>query len=150
MRFVIAWVIWLIFADKKRWRELLPVGVFAGFLGSTSDTLMANYPLWEYPGDRPLIPLLTDDWSIYIVVPYLFVQWLPGRREFWPRLVYWFIWTAVTSGVEFVHVATGHMVYHRWWNLGWSYAADWILFWLFYQYHKIFQLSRLSGDGYGN
>jgi hypothetical protein len=47
-RFILVWTIWLIFADKKRWKELFPVGIFAGLLGSTTDSMSTHYKLWHY------------------------------------------------------------------------------------------------------
>jgi|GEM_PF-2889474 hypothetical protein len=46
IRFALEWTIWLIFADKKRWRELLPVGLIAGLYGATTDIITYHYPLW--------------------------------------------------------------------------------------------------------
>jgi hypothetical protein len=48
IREIIVWCTWLIFADKKRWRELLPVSIFAGNLGLTTDVALQEYMLWDY------------------------------------------------------------------------------------------------------
>jgi PAS domain S-box-containing protein len=36
------------------------------------------------------------------------------------------------------------MSHYKWWNLGWSYLSRWVLFWLFYQFHKQLRLAKLS------
>jgi len=146
LRSVITWSAWLLLADKKRWRELLPLCFFASYLGVLSDILMGFYPLWEYAGhEHQLVRIMGDDLSLYIVVPYLFIQWLPRQQSPGRMAAYWFAWTALCIAIEWIHIHTGHMVYLQWWNIGCSYLADWLLFWLFYRFYKLFRLHRLSG-----
>lgn len=148
LRIIICGLIWLFLADKKRWRELLPVGFLAGFIGSTTDNIMHHYELWSYHENKvhAIIPELTDDWLVYMVATYLFIQWLPQERKLISLLKYWFVWTGVAVGIEVIHTITDHMEYHKWWNLGHSYLMDWILFWVFYKFHEIFKLHELSGE----
>jgi hypothetical protein len=104
---------------------------------------MFYYPLWEYIGS-PLMIHLADDLAIYPVVTYLFIQWLPSSRSFKSLAGYWFIWTTIAVLIELIYVIAGHMRYHLWWNTWHSYAADWLLYWLFYQFHAILGLKKLS------
>jgi len=140
---VISWALWLPFADKTRWRELFPVSVLASLLAFFTDLLMYHDKLWEYDGGI-LTPILVNGFGIYIVITYLFIQWLPRQKTFWPMAAYWFVWNGVASLIEYIEIKTGHMAYHLWWNIGWSYVADTLLYYIFYQYHKAFQLERLS------
>ena len=118
MFFIVSFIIvlgtWLIFADKTRWRELLPVGFFAGFLGAITDGIVCHYRLWDY--HDTLIPsvivMMGDDLSIYIVVVFLFIQWLPTKRMLWNMVLYWFMWTAIAITIEWIHITTGHMHHH--------------------------------------
>ena len=144
--FAFAWSVWLLLADKRRWKELFPVGIFAGYLAGISDDLMRRVELWSYkmdPANNALVEFLTDI-GIYIVSTYLFIQWLPEKSRFWSMFRYFFIWTAFTIGIEFIFYVTGHIQYHKWWNLGWSYLSDWFLFWIFYKFYKIFNFERLN------
>ena len=145
-RCILAWSIWLLFADKKRWRELFPVCIFASFLGFFSDEIIEEYPYWEYLDDfvPPLYLELGDEFEIYPVVVYLFIQWLPKQQSLLNMLTYWFIWTGIAILVEYVHISTGHMEHLNGWSYWHSYIADWILFWLFYKFHEVFQLRKLS------
>jgi hypothetical protein len=143
IRFAIEWSIWLIFADKKRWRELFSVSFFASLIAETTDVITHYQPLWMYDNNNSFIPFLCNDFGIYIVVTYLFIQWLPKHQTIWRMFWYWFVWTAITIIVEFIHVETKHMVYHGW-HIWMSYVADWILFLIFYLFHKIFHLEKLS------
>ena len=137
VRFVFFWLLWLIFADKKRWRELIPVCIFASLLGSLSDILIHYYPLWSY--DNTMWAELSDDLSVYPVVVYLFIQWLPTNRSRWILLSYWFVWTLFAILIEIYHLKTGYMSYPTGeWNLLCSYVADWLLFWIFFRFHKSF------------
>lgn len=144
IRFILVWTTWLIFADKRRWRELFPVAFFAGYLGLMADVVMNYYKLWEYRNGNILFADISDNIGIYLVATYLFIQWLPHHKTAWNMLLYWFIWTSFTIGIEWLHIRTGYMVHREWWNLGYSYLADWFLFWLFYQFHKVFRLKELN------
>ncbi|MEW9672084.1 CBO0543 family protein [Ammoniphilus sp. 3BR4] len=146
--FVISWVVWFIFADKKRWREIIPVCTFAGFLGATTDTIVTYYPVWEYKanGKETLMPYMLDDFGIYVVVVYLFIQWLPEKKSFWRMIRYFFYWTAIAISIETIFLMTKHIEHIKWWKLWHSYAADWFLFWLFYKYHKILRFNKLSDN----
>lgn len=146
--FFIIWVVWLVFADKKRWRELFLVGIFASLLGTATDNIIHHYKLWDFHSVYlfSLALDLFDDLSIYIVVPYLFIQWLPleDKRNALNMFIYFFIWTAISITIEYVFLATNHMQHHGNWNLWHSYISDWVLFWIFYQFHKLFKLNMLS------
>lgn len=145
MWFISAWIVWLLFADKSRWREILPVCIFAKSLALGTDVLMFYYPLWEY-GGSPFLIHLADDLGIYPVVTYLFIQWLPDSRTVKNMLRYWLSWTTVAVIIELIYVNSGYIRYHLWWNTWYSYVADWLLYWLFYQFHKILKLEKLSSN----
>lgn len=142
--FVISWIVWLIFADKKRWRELFPVCFFASFLGCFSDTLMQFYPLWQYQGGHPILMHSCDDLGVYVVVTYLFIQWLPKKQTFRNMVVYWFVWTAAAISLEMIYSRTEMLVYRQWWSVWCSYLTDWLLFGVFYSYHRLFRFEILS------
>lgn len=141
--FIISWVIWFIFADKKRWREIFPVCTFSLLLGAMTDTIMHHYKLWEYDDDGSILPYMVNEFGVYTVFTYLFIQHLPKDRMFKKNLVYWLVWTVMAVAIEWIYLKTGHIEYKKWWNMGWSYFADWILLWLFYQYHKVFRFEKL-------
>lgn len=145
-RFLITWTCWLLFADKSRWKEILPVCIFASFLSLITDQVVDRHiPYWEYYGTEPkIVRNLLDDFGLYMVVTYLFIQWLPQKQTFFRMLYYWFIWTALAIFIEHIHVITGHMAHYHGWTFWHSYVSDWILYWIFYQYHKILQLEKLS------
>lgn len=143
--FILAWTIWLLLADKSRWREILPVCIFASFLGQATDSIMSHYPLWEYIG-FPLLANLADDLGIYPVVVYLFIQWLPNKPSLKNMVKYWLVWTTVSIAIELIYKYYGYITYHQFWNTWYSYAADWFLYWLFYSFHKILKLEKLSSN----
>ena len=145
-RFVIAWACWLLFADKARWKEMIPVCVFASFLSLITDQIVEWYiPYWEYYGSEPkILRKLMDISDVYIIVTYLFIQWLPEKQSLFNICFYWFGWTALAITIEYIHVITGHMAHYHGWTFWHSYVSDWILFWMFYQYHKVFQLEKLA------
>lgn len=153
-RFVITWAIWFLFADKKRWRELLLVAIFAALIGQLSDqAFMEFYKLWDYDephnGNEKLNQLFTfvlDDISVYMVAVYLFLQWLPKKRTVWMMSAYWFLWSAFAIVIEWIHLKTGHMNHYQFWGLEHSFIADLLLFTMFFYFHKVFHLEKLSED----
>lgn len=148
LRFIIAWIIWFIFADKKRWRELFSISFFASAIGSSTDHLMHYFDLWRYESDfiNKFIINAIDDWGIYVVVTYLFIQWLPKNRKLKNMLIYWFVWSTSAISIEFMHIKTNHMTYNNGWSLLHSYISDWILFFLFYKVYQLFKYESLSDE----
>jgi len=145
IRYIIFWAIWWKFADKKRWRELFSVAIFAALLGTLTDHLFHDYyKLWSYVGQPPVIKEILNDIGIYVVVTYLFIQWLPQERGFLEKFLYFFFWTLVSIFIEWFHLAVGKIEHHQWWNLWYSYLADWLLLWIFYKIHQVFRYERLS------
>ncbi len=146
IRFMLVWTIWLIFADKKRWRELFSISFFASAVGSTTDHLMHYYDLWRYQDKliNRFVLNAMDDWGIYIVVTYLFIQWLPRNRSIKNMVPYWIIWTSVAISIEFIHIKTNHMIHKNGWTFMHSYIADWVLFYVFYKVYLLFKYDRLS------
>lgn len=147
VRFILVLIIWFLLADKKRWRELFPVGIFAALLGSLTDAAFIDYyKLWDYHephGGNTFVKEVLNDIGMYIVTTYLFFQWFPKEKTTRKMLIYWFVWTGFAIIVEWIHVLTGHMEHHKWWNMWWSYAFDWILLWVFYKFYTVFDFKRM-------
>lgn len=142
--FIASWIIWILFSDKKRWREIFPVCFLASMLGCLTDMIMHWYPLWQYQDGHPMFIHIANDFGVFFVVTYLFIQWLPKRQTFWHMMAYWFVWTGAAISLELFYNRTGRLVYHQWWNIWCSYLADWFLFALFYSYHRLFKFEKLS------
>jgi len=140
-RFILTWLIWIIFADKKRWKEIIPTCILANYLGCATDSIMHHYKLWEYYPHNALVDF-ADDLGIYLVVTYLFIQYLPKERTFKRLFFYWFLWTAFAVAVEAIHLKIGVMKHYKWWTLAHSYISDWILFYIFYKYYIVFNCKQ--------
>jgi hypothetical protein len=136
--------VWLIFADKHRWRSLITISAIALLLALIAQIIAQKHPTWDYVGeiDWTLISISND--SVYMVTTYLFIQWYPyAKRNRW-IVSYWVGWTTYALVVEYVYWELGHLVYYPNWSLSYSYILDWILFGFFYKYYTIFKLSRLD------
>lgn len=134
------WGAWLLFADKKRWREIIPVCIFASWISLVVEAVVHHQnELWCYTGD-PLVPLFAHALGIYLVVPYLFIQWLPGKRTFQYMATYFFLWTSFAAANEWAYLQLGQMKHCSWWTLIHSYTADWVLLFLFLGYYDITRL----------
>lgn len=137
------WLVWFTFAKRGRWHEYLPTCILASFTSVLVESGTYFYSLWKY-SSHPLVAFYLNAFGVYIVVMYLFLQWLPKKRTIANMLKYWFIWTAIVIVIERVHLLLGHMWYLKWWNSGYSYIADWFLFLIFYKYH-VFITERRNG-----
>lgn len=137
IRFIMEWVIWLALADKARWKEILPVCIFAGYISLVADQVCELLELWEYaPVDA--FGDLVNATGMYLVVTYLFIQWLPGNKSLPSLAAYFFIWTSLVIIIEFFHLQHGKLIYDNW-HLYYSYIADWILFGLLYKFYRVFR-----------
>lgn len=143
IRFIVDWTVWILFADKSRWREILPVCIFSSWISYIVEAMVVHYKLWSYTGHQ-LLALNLNGVGCYIVVTYLFIQWLPSDRTFLKMIVYWFYWTGFSIIFEWFHIWSGQMQYYQWWNWKLSYASDWFLFWIFYKYYQISHLRKMS------
>lgn len=77
---IFSWLVWFAAADKKRWKEILPVFIFASWLSFIVEAWMHNvYELWSYSGLK-IYPLFANALGIYIVVPYFFTIASPGKN----------------------------------------------------------------------
>lgn len=142
--FILSWLIWFLFANKKRWKEILPVSIFASWLSFILEAWMHYvYNLWSYSGTA-ILPLFGNAFGVYIVVPYFFIQWLPQERTLIKMSLYFFSWTGFSIVFEFIHWYFLQIEYHLWWNIGCSYIADWLLFLIFYKYYFTTNLKKLS------
>ena len=142
--FTLSWLVWLIFADKRRRKEIFPVSIFASWISFIVEAWMHYaYNLWSYSG-LAILPLFGNALGIYIVVPYFFIQWLPHERSINKMFIYFFFWTGFSIIFEFIHWRFLQIEYHLWWNIGCSYLSDWFLFWLFYKYYAMTGLEKLS------
>ena len=142
--FTLSWIVWFIFANKKYWKEILPVSIFASWLSFIVEAWMYHVlNLWSYSG-MPILPLFGNAFGIYLVVPYFFIQWLPHERSLNKMLIYFFLWTGFSIIFEFIHWRFLQIEYHLWWNIGCSYIADWLLFLIFYKYYIFTNLEKPS------
>jgi hypothetical protein len=144
VEFILSWLVWFIFANKKRWKEIIPVSIFASWTSFILETWIHYvYNLWSYSG-LPIFSLFANAFGIYIVVPYLFIQLLPHERSLVKMFVYFFLWTVFAIILEFFHWYLLKIEYHLWWNIGYSYVSDWVLFGIFYKFYVITNLEKLS------
>lgn len=79
---------------------------------------------------------MAGNYGLYPIVTYLFIKTLPKSRTFLTMLKHIFLWIIPSIFIEYFAVKLGYMKYGYFWNIGWSYAAHWILFIIFYKHHK--------------
>ncbi|GBF33589.1 hypothetical protein DCCM_2695 [Desulfocucumis palustris] len=139
--FILSWIIFGLFADKKRFLGQLPTCYFAMILGFLTDFLVEAYPLWEYTAankwEHFFVEYL-DELGIYFVITYLFLQTLPKQKTFSTMFLHIFIWTIPSLLIELVALKIKAMEHHLWWNIYYSYICDWFLYFIFYKHHQLY------------
>lgn len=137
--FVVSWICFFFFANKNKFHIFISTCYFGMILGFVTDFIIDIYPLWEYPvptkKERFWTKIL-DEFGIYLVVIYFYLQYFPKTKSFGNKMYYIFKWTIFTILLEWVALKTGYMKHGLWWSLGFSYISDWILFWCFYHHNK--------------
>ncbi|WP_080873464.1 hypothetical protein [Oceanobacillus timonensis] len=82
INFIISWVAFLFFSDKKKFSVYVLTCYVVIILALITDLLMFVYPLWDYPGTKAetfCIQLL-NAFGLYFVVNYFFLQLLPKKN----------------------------------------------------------------------
>ena len=139
--FVLSWICFFIFADKKKYFLFAPTCYVALIFGLASDILVLHYPfLWDYPAATKgplLLKHLMDDFGAIFVFTYLFLQTLPKKQTIIMLSRHIFYWTLIGISIELIAFKTGNFKYGPWWNLGYSFVADVIFLFVFYGYYKL-------------
>ncbi|UOF89990.1 hypothetical protein LSG31_19305 [Fodinisporobacter ferrooxydans] len=135
--FLASWIAFLIFGNKKRFRELYTNSLIAMIMSLTSDVIASIYPFWFYNDPKTHIPKLIvellDDFGIYPVIAYLYVQFLPETLRKW--FLYTFLWTTGGILTEYFMIRNEYIVYKLGWSLSWSYVSNWIIFGILTGHH---------------
>lgn len=138
--FLSSWLCFLILADKKKFFHFAPTCYVTLIISLAADILIIHYPLWDYPAATKIQALwkhLMDDFGIYFVFTYFFLQALPKRKTIKTVFRHLFGWTLLAILIEWIALRTGNFRHGLWWNLGYSYLANWLLFSIFYGYYRL-------------
>jgi hypothetical protein len=143
--FVLSWIFFFIFADKKKLYLFLSTVYFGIIVALMSDLLMHVVELWEFNVDSRLqtfIARWSIAWGIYFVIMYFFFQWLPKKQTVWSMVKYLFYWTTFSILAEWLFVEMKWFVHKEWWNLFHSYWSDWVLYIIFYFHFRWIESKR--------
>jgi len=78
--FVLSWTWFIGLADKTKFRIFFPTCLLAMYLASTVDFYAHHYGLWNYPAPTDKQTYwyhLSQQFGIYPIVVYFYLQWLP-------------------------------------------------------------------------
>ncbi|KEO83057.1 cupin domain-containing protein [Tumebacillus flagellatus] len=140
--FLVSWAAFWKFGDLRQWRRLLPAVLLSMVMSLTSDSVTDHYPLWTYHDTTGWMPYLAirliDDFGVYPVTAYLFLQYMPSPNR---QVRYFMTWTLAVILLETLFVFQGWMVHKDWWSIACSYIADWLIFFLLYRFTVLFNKS---------
>jgi len=146
--FVLSWICFYVLADRSIWRLYLPACFLSTIMSLTTDVLMTRYDLWVYEDPTGLVGPKSqnffDDFGIYPVVTYLFLQKFPAKQALSKQFRYLLFWTTLAICIEFVYFIFGWMKHNHWWNHGWSYVADWLIFLVLLGFQRLMQQGWLA------
>ena len=136
--FIICWLTFLFFSNKKKFPLFITTVYLGIILALITDLMMFVYPLWHYPGTKieQFCIQLLNGFGIYFVVIYFFLQSLPKKQTVITVARHVFHWSLFVILFEMLYLYIGFIKHGLWWNLGFSYVADWFLFIIFYIHHK--------------
>jgi|SRR5690625_322846 len=136
--FITSWAVFLLIANKKLFPLYAVTSYVAIILALTTDIMTSVYPLWSYGGTEveTFFTQLLNSFGIYFVVVYLFLQTAPKNKTTYTIIRHIFYWSIFSFILEVFFSYVGYIEYQQWWNLGFSYIADWVLFTLFYIHHQ--------------
>jgi hypothetical protein len=139
IKFISSWIIFIIFADKKQFFRFSSTLYLAMIFAFITDLLMFVHPLWEYPSITKIELFwrqILNSLGIYFVVTYFYLQTLPKKQTLSTLSRHILYWSLLSILIEWIALKTGYIKHRFWWNLGWSYVADWVLFFVFYIHYK--------------
>lgn len=136
--FIISWVVFLVFSNKNKFPLYVLTGYIGIILALITDLLIFVYPLWNYPGTRfgTFGIQLLNGFGLYFVIIYFFLQTLPKTQTILSVTRHIFYWSLFAIMLELFYLWIGFIEHGLWWNTGFSYIADWILFVCFFLHHK--------------
>ncbi|MBL0386160.1 cupin domain-containing protein [Tumebacillus sp. ITR2] len=148
--FTLSWAAFWLFADLRHWRRYLPACLLASVMSLMSDSVTEHFPLWEYYDTTGLMPQLVvrllDDFGVYPVTTYLFLQYMPAPSK---QVFYYLKWTIAVILLESLFCWQDWMVHHQW-SLAYSYIADWVIFFLLHRFTLLFQKPTAEGNRMSN
>nr|WP_106779269.1 CBO0543 family protein [Lysinibacillus timonensis] len=148
VNFLISWIVFFSFSNRKKFPLYMVTGYMGVTLALITDLLMYIYPLWYYPGTK--IELfciqLLNGFGIYFVTIYFFLQSIPKKQTVLSMTLHILNWSIFVIILELIYLYFGFIKYGLWWNIGFSYVADWILFIVFYFHHKWVSKNLIIND----
>lgn len=146
--FLVCWAAFFLFADRSRWRRFLPACMLAMVMSLTTDVMVTHIPIWRYY-DQSHQPLtyylkLLDDFGIYPVTTYLFLQHYPLASSRLKQVRYFIYWTTFAISLELLFCRMGWMVHSERWSLLFSYLADWLIFFLLFRFFLLLEKKSSS------
>ncbi|GIM29444.1 hypothetical protein CPJCM30710_21100 [Clostridium polyendosporum] len=133
--FVIPWIFGIIlyFKDKK---TLLVVAPFHGLISYTVNEFGYHFNFWR------LIPVhIHDDYTslstnigLYPILGSYLIYYIQKKKN--NPLIYIFIFTFITTVMEYVGFLTGLVTYGNGWNVGWTFLSYLLPYTVAYLYYK--------------
>jgi hypothetical protein len=116
--FASSWICFFIFADKKKFHLFYPTFLFSAFIACAADFFATeHYLLWDYPQGTKIQTYffhLMQQFGIYPVVTYLFLQTRPKQQITLTLTKHIFYWTILAIVLEWLALKMGFIKHEKW------------------------------------
>ncbi|MDD9266929.1 CBO0543 family protein [Paenibacillus sp. GCM10023248] len=114
---------------RKEWQKYYDVMLFVSLCNLLYNFLCYDYMIWAFHPDFLLSHKTADLLNTFILLPsavLLYLHFYPAAAL--SKRIYYFIWVAGFSTIEFIWHAFGRIAYEHGWNIYWSIAFYFTMF----------------------
>lgn len=132
--YLVAGIIW---GDWRNWRNYYPTILFFIIGDFLYNFLLYNKPMWIFHDF--VLPNHTSITLLSMIVSYssTVMIYLGKFPKSWINRFLWFLlWTAIYSIIEYLNSIFGFITYHNGWNFWWSVLFTAIIFFILPIHHK--------------
>lgn len=137
---IILIIVFFILIDRKRLKELIPIGLFIGLENYTVEILGLHYNIWKYPLNSPGYPEVTIISSLiyFPIMSVIFAQYLSKNKKKNLLLIIFFV--SLNMIIEIITLKTTNLfIYGEKMNLyiaSFMYLSAYLLIILFKKFYE--------------
>ncbi|WP_438444235.1 CBO0543 family protein [Gorillibacterium sp. sgz5001074] len=123
----------------KRWRSYYPTALYVSYCNFLYNFLCKEHLTWIFHPDLLNSHKLSDLVNSFVLLPsmtFLYLFHYPGEAPSRKKAGYLTIWASGFSILEGIWYLLGHISYDRGWNLAWSIAFYFVMFYMIGLHHR--------------
>ncbi|WP_411504646.1 CBO0543 family protein [Brevibacillus centrosporus] len=133
--FIIPWIIG-VNLFKKNQKVVLTIAPFDSVISLVFNEIGLFLDFWDIlPNKTESLNCLPIDLGIYPIFGSLFIHYC--QKNLLPHWILLLSFSLFTSGLEYITVLTGSIVYHNGWNIFWTFISYVLAYILGYSYYVL-------------